>query len=347
LRINLRQIFAGLLIVLIPIQASAITLTEYHLNLQSAITALDSLAQLDETETQASYRQRITETISSVKEVIPESQSVESGQSGVTVDNSWLHDRLDELERADAANAVQIRSDLIERLRAIDERVTELQSATAQGISRTEASARLSSILARPEFTDAKNQKGNALNRLLDRFIRWLAGIFPERAPITRGSGSPLTLVAQIFVIALALSVIVYVGFKLFKHFRRRERSAKVAKKREARIVLGEKLEPDATATDLLSEAEALARAGDLRAAIRKAYIALLVELGDRKLVSLAQHKTNRDYVRAVRSYPKLHDNMNGLTESFERHWYGFAQTSQADWLTFREGYRSALHTNE
>ena len=103
----------------------------------------------------------------------------------------------------------------------------------------------------------------------------------------------------------------------------------KVRKKREPRIVLGERLEPEETATDLLSEAEALARRGELRAAIRKAYIALLVELGDRKLISLAQHKTNRDYLNSLRNVPPLHSRMRGLTESFERHWYGFAEASK------------------
>jgi hypothetical protein len=52
-------------------------------------------------------------------------------------------------------------------------------------------------------------------------------------------------------------------------------------KQREARIVLGERLEPDQTAADLLAQAEA-GSSRQLRAAIRKAYIALLCELGDR-----------------------------------------------------------------
>jgi hypothetical protein len=117
----------------------------------------------------------------------------------------------------------------------------------------------------------------------------------------------------------------------------------KDTKKKEPRIVLGERLEPDATATDLLSEAEALARQGDLRAAIRKAYIALLVELGDRKVISLAQHKTNRDYLNSLRTLPQLHSRMRGLTDSFERHWYGFVAATPNDWQDFRSGYHAAL----
>ena len=108
---------------------------------------------------------------------------------------------------------------------------------------------------------------------------------------------------------------------------------------------LGERLEPDQTSADLLAQAESLARLGDLRAAIRKAYIALLCELGDRKVISLAQHKTNRDYLGAVRDRPSLFRSMRGLTNSFEIHWYGFVPPREDDWKEFRNGYQQALKT--
>jgi len=108
---------------------------------------------------------------------------------------------------------------------------------------------------------------------------------------------------------------VLYVAKTVSRRFRRTRRP-RVSKKRGARIVLGEQLKPDDTSSDLLSEAEALARRGELRAAIRKAYIALLVELGDRKVITLEQHKTNRDYLNSVRSIPLLHSTMRGLTDS-------------------------------
>src|SRR5207237_7929989 len=119
---------------------------------------------------------------------------------------------------------------------------------------------------------------------------------------------------------------------------RRRKKS-----KREARIVLGERLEADQTAADLLAQAEMLAREGNLRAAIRKAYIALLCELGDRKIISLAQHKTNRDYLNSVRDKGSLYSSMRKLTNSFELHWYGFVPAGEADWNEFRTGYRKIV----
>jgi hypothetical protein len=122
-----------------------------------------------------------------------------------------------------------------------------------------------------------------------------------------------------------------------------RGRKAKKKEKDTARIVLGERLEPDQSARDLLSEAEALARRGEVRAAIRKAYIALLVELGDRRIISLAQYKTNRDYLRSVRAVEPLYGDVKELTDSFERHWYGLTQATETDWLAFRSAYKQAL----
>lgn len=342
-----RFLTAVLVLAIFPLQALAISVTEYHLNLQRAITALDTLAQIDENETSANFDLRVRDTSGAVRQAIPETQSIETGESTITVDNSWLHKRLDELELAGPTDSANIRNELIHRLKALDDRVVELQNASAGGLTKSEANARLANILTRDEYTASKNQKGSAISRLLDRFVRWLQGILPERSPTAPTRGSVFTRVAQIFVIVLALLVIAYAVFKLFKHFRGRVRSTKTKKKREARIVLGEKLEPDASATDLLAEAESLARTGDVRAAIRKAYIALLVELGDRKLISLAQYKTNRDYLRSVRNLPSLHNNMTGLTDSFERHWYGFAQTSTTDWQNFKAAYLTALRASD
>ncbi|MCA1638274.1 MAG: DUF4129 domain-containing protein [Acidobacteria bacterium] len=82
---------------------------------------------------------------------------------------------------------------------------------------------------------------------------------------------------------------------------------------------------------------------GNLRGAIRKGYIALLCELGDRKIIGLSRHKTNRDYLRDVSKRRELYENMNGLTNNFERHWYGFDVTQEKDWEEFRNRYKQII----
>jgi hypothetical protein len=108
-------------------------------------------------------------------------------------------------------------------------------------------------------------------------------------------------------------------------------------------VILGERLAEHETSRDIFAEAERLAAAGDLRAAIRKGYIAVLCELGDRKVIGLEHHKTNRDYLRDVRKKRAIHQEMTGLTNSFERHWYGFGEAGESDWTEFRQGYRRVV----
>jgi hypothetical protein len=333
------------------VSAQSVTLSEYQKNLQSAITALDTLGQLDEDESESGYENRLTQTTAAIRNELPEKLTVETAQSIYNVDNSWLHQGLKEFEAASTTQRDGMRYQLIDRLRSINERVTELGKASASNFdSKAEANRKLQEILGRSEYAN-QNKQGGAIFKYLfkyiERFVNWLLKFLPQSA-MKQGRASPITLIVEIVVVALALAVLIYVAVKVIRHFKGRNHTAgEKKKKKEARIVLGERLEPEASATDLLAEAESLARNGEIRAAIRKAYIALLVELGDRKLVSLAQHKTNRDYLRAVRAHPALYRNMSGLTDSFERHWYGFVQTSPNDWQDFRSGYLAALRAND
>jgi hypothetical protein len=285
---------------------------------------------------------QLKETVETVRTTLPKHQTVEFEGEVYDVDNSWLHKELEELEQSDdpAVKAGQI----IWSLSAIEERVAERQNKGERTAENKEwAKTRLESILARPEYATNQPSGPNALMRLLQDFARWLAKWMPKNRSVNPGRIDWIILIAEIIVVGLALLVILYVIKSVVVWFSGRSLTPRERKKREVRIVLGERLEPEATATDLLSDAEALARQGDLRAAIRKAYIALLVELGDRKVISLAHHKTNRDYLNSLRSVPQLYSRMRGLTDSFERHWYGFASATPNDWQDFRAGYVAAL----
>lgn len=110
---------------------------------------------------------------------------------------------------------------------------------------------------------------------------------------------------------------------------------------------MGERIDDDASAEGLFAEADELARKGELRLAIRKGYVALLCELSDRKLIGLARHKTNRDYLRDVRKRPRLFENMSGVTLTFEKHWYGFKNFEADDWETFRASYQRTVNESQ
>lgn len=324
-----------------PADVAAIPLTEYQQRLQQAIDQLVEVVEVNKDFDEADFEKRMLETIEFIRVTLPEHLTVEVDGEVCNVDNSSLHKNLEDLKKLPGAKQFEKVEYITQLLEAIEERISERQAAIAAGVSKEEAKSKLESILARPEY--ATEQRGpNAISRLIRDFIRWLQNLFPKRSPVAPGRVDFISLIAQILVIGLALAVLLYVVKILLTRFGR-TRKTKKPRKKEARIVLGERLEPEATATDLLSQAEILARNGELRAAIRKAYIALLVELGDRKMISLAQHKTNRDYLNSVKSIPPLHATMRGLTDSFERHWYGFEQTTPDDWQDFRAGYLAAL----
>ncbi len=323
--------------------AAAVPLSEYRDLLQHIFDDVVSLMSTNENESTTDFEYRFTETIDAMRSEFPRNQPVEFEGGTSSVDNAWFHAALDDLQRTPADQRSVKLSGLAEWVTAHKQRVNDLANAQVASGDKVAEKQRLESILSRPEYAGGA-QGQSALTRMIEDFFRWLRNLFPKAPEVQPGRGGFVGLILQVVVVLLGLAAIVYAAVLLIRRIKF-DRSTETKKKNEPRIVLGEKLRPEDTATDLLAEAEALARNGDLRAAIRKGYIALLVELGDRKLISLAQYKTNRDYLRSVSNLPQLHSRLNGLTNSFERHWYGFVQATPNDWQDFRTGYRDALQT--
>jgi hypothetical protein len=323
---------------------TALTLSEYRERLGQATIALDSLTSFDEGVGEREQSARIASTLREVRARVPAQLAVEWNGAPVQVNNSWLHDALKEYEKlapTEARRAGALAS-ITERLHALGERLDEaLKEKESGSASKDEEKARLSAILRRPEYNRAAGQ--SAIARLWERIKRWLRSLFPRGKAAGPTARRPVaTNLAEIIVIALALALIFYAAWKLLPRFLR-NRGTRKRGKREARVVLGEHLTPEQTASDILAEAEKLARAGDIRGAIRKGYIAVLCELGDRKILRLAQHKTNRDYLRALADRQPLYTEMQLLTNSFENHWYGYAPSTEGDWAAFRTHYQQAL----
>lgn len=326
--------------------ARAVTLEDYRHQVSRARASIQELQGAYSAEYPSQREQFITATIALVRAEMPPQETVLLGRQTVAVDNSWLHKALDELEkpRGDNARRTAILAHIDERLRALGERLDEMRDGKPDA-SKDDNKTRLAEILRRSEYNKQQAEEGGALTRLINRFLRWLSRnrLFPETKPLQPGSAMALSRVAQVIVIGISVAAIGFLIWRFAPRYLRNRRKKKTG--RAVRIVLGERLEPDQTSADLLAQAELLARSGDLRAAIRKAYIALLCELGDRKVISLAQHKTNRDYLGAVRDRPSLFSSMRGLTNSFETHWYGFVPPGEDDWKEFRNSYQQALKT--
>jgi hypothetical protein len=338
----LRFSFALLVILLAAGSTFAMPLDEYRERLQQSVTTLDELWEGEETETVEKYAARAHNAFEKVRRLVPSDETIEWDGGRVKVNNSWLGEELNKYERLPLSDMQrgEVLTRISQRLLALVERMNELDGLNESTASKTkdQEKARLTAILRREEYVEKPPQKS-----LWERFRDWLDSLFPGGG-IVPGQSSWMSTIAMILIFGLAAGLLAYVLWKFVPAFGRKATQLKLEKSR-ARVVLGERLAPDESAADLLAAAEALARKGELRAAIRKGYIALLCELGERKVLSLAQHKTNHDYLRAVREKRPLLNEMQKLTNSFENHWYGFVPTTANDWTTFRTGYQQTLKT--
>jgi hypothetical protein len=337
-----------LLLLCLVMNARAVTLVDYGAQVGEAENVAARLIDLydttEESATEAAeFRRAETKLIAQLRAALPATEKVERDKGdALDVDNRWLAAELDAYEQLPTTPIKVRRGALLRifaRLHALYERLEETANTTsAQARDKTAEKGHLHAILQRPEYNQAPAQE-SALEQLWQRFARWLRNLIPHAKPLQPGTAHNLSRLARAFVYILCLVVIVFVLWRYGPRLLRRKLNQTRA--RQARIILGERLAADETPADLLSEAERLARAGDLRGAIRKAYIAVLFELGERKLLHLAPHKTNRDYLRHLRAEPRLLQAVQPLTAAYERHWYGLLPANDADWSEFQAGTKA------
>src|SRR5262249_23360833 len=114
-------------------------------------------------------------------------------------------------------------------------------------------------------------------------------------------------------------------------------------KEGETREALGEEIAEDVTAADLFANASELARQGEYRKAIRRAYIALLCDLEQHGKLRLSRSKTNRDYLDAMRSEQLMYPTFSVMTNSFEHVWYGQERVAEDEFREFITLYQDLV----
>lgn len=352
-RRNLSARFLSLALLLFVFSSAAfaaVSLPEYRDKIHQAKESLDVLRFSDEEDSNLKENQKYeTEALKKIRENFSVSETVEWQGTSVEVENAWILDKLKAFEdEKNSTKQAAILSELSDRLGAIEIKLNELEQSASWKRTKDEDKQKLAEILRRAEYQKPEEKQESFLQKKWSEFKEWLAKIFPRPKlgePSAKGFQS-FSYILQIIIFGLVFGIIGFLLYRfapfLFARFKSRE-----SKDKGVRVILGERLAADETSGNLFSEAEKLAREGNLRAAIRKGYIALLCELSDRKLIGLAQHKTNRDYLRDVRNAPELYSNLSGLTGSFERHWYGFASPEEKDWEEFRQKYKRAVSSKQ
>ena len=335
-------------VIFLSISVFAKTPAEYRKNVESANSLISDLyyTEAEEFSSQADYQNFERETIREIRRNLPGAENIEWQGATVETGNQWLIDKLETYEKEPIASQKRemILTEINERLDALEQKLAELENPAASARTKDEDKRKLAEILKREEYAKPEKEEESWIQSLIRKIKEW----FGEKMPQSEDrQSSPAGSPALSFVLVIVIFVLVFalIGFLIYKFapFIRFNVRKRMKKEKQDRVILGERLAADENAGSLFSEAERLAREGNLRQAIRKGYIALLCELSDRKIIGLAQHKTNRDYLRDVRKRRELYQNMNGLTDNFERHWYGFENAAEKDWEEFRNGYEKAV----
>jgi hypothetical protein len=338
----------ALCLLLLPGQIFAKTLAAYRENLENAGESVAELLDYVDDNLAGGERNLAYEraVLAEIRAALPATEKIEWEGTSLETGNLWLAEKLKafETESIDWPQRRLILDEVDERISALESTLAELENPAVSERSKDEDKRKLAEILRREEYQKPEPAGESWFEKLQRRIREWFNEKFP-RPDLPPGATSGLQSASVYLQILLYVAILGLIGFLIYRFapflaqkFRRRHREG-----REERVILGEKLAAHENAQSLFGDAEALAKTGNLRGAIRKGYIALLCELSDRSVIGLARHKTNRDYLRDVRRQPELYQNLSGLTRNYERHWYGFEDADEADWHEFKSQYQKAI----
>jgi len=283
--------------------------------------------------------------MSEVKRLLPAGEEVEFNGATTRVNNTWLHDAVNSIVKNTEGGdewRLSMLGEISARLARLRESV--IAARTAEDRELQDQRARIDNILARPEYQPEEERESliaRWIGRIKDLAYRLMIKLFggsSERAPRTGGAGLDMVLRTLIFLVALA--ALIFGAAKLARRFQARSKPEEEAEMREA---LGEEIAEDATAADLFAMASELARQGEYRKAIRRAYIALLCDFDQRGKLRLGRSKTNRDYLDAMRSEQRIYPTFSIMTLAFERAWYGQERASEEEFQNFVTLYQEAI----
>jgi hypothetical protein len=346
-----RGVYIAALVLVFSTMLSATTLDAYKAKideLRKLAIRIENSIRTDESS-EVDLREFVNrEFVGQIRKELPASERVEWEGGTVETSNDWLLGKVRDLEsETDSKKRHLTIVEIREYLSAVLFKLEELEQAKGIEQTKDQDKQKLAEILRREEYQKPQPKQEGGFQRWLGEFLEWLERVFPKSSGPAQGfSGmGVLTVLLQVLIWGALLAVLGFLIYKIVPRLFPQLRRTRKPKKKKERIILGEHLSEDATAVDLFDEAEQLAREGNLRGAIRKGYIALLCDLSDRKVIGLARNKTNRDYLRDVRSRRELHPRMRSVTETFERHWYGFQDSADEDWIRFREEYKEALRS--
>lgn len=293
--------------------------------------------QIERVKTDRDYAE---EGIIYIKRLLPRSERIEFDGNEVEVDNTWLYAVLDSYAaEKDPQQRVAKLNEASGRLRALDEHLRRVEALQASDAGN--AREKIREILSRPAY---QPEQETAVGAFVKKWLRKVRGFMGEvYSALTRlleklfGASAEGGWISNLLVIAVLAAALIAVAL-----LARRMRVPK-AKRKKTRLVLGEEIAADGTSGELAEAGLAAARAGDFRTAVRKLYVSLLYEMGERNLIELDDSATNHEYLSSVSRFTALAGPMRYLTDRFDHVWYGMFPSSEEDFAAYLARYEEAM----
>jgi hypothetical protein len=238
----------------------------------------------------------------------------------------WLRDDVEQARKADAKGRAQLMQTATARL---DEMLRENRQA-ADGSAAQFATARKDAdrILAGTEFAAVQPQSW--LDRQIAKF--WLGWERFWEGAGSLGAAAPWLgrLLEWLLFGGAAVGLLFFVQRNL-----QRQRLAVSLNTHAGELAWTRE------STDWAAQAEASARDGDWRDAVHSLYWATIVMLEGRRAWRHNPARTPREYVRLLKPGSAQQRALRGLTQLFERLWYGLRDAGPADYERARSLYES------
>jgi hypothetical protein len=186
----------------------------------------------------------------------------------------------------------------------------------------------LAEILARPEF--------NTPLSLWDRFWQWLRNLLSDLMPESQPSGDSSWLallirlipwIVTIFIVAVAIWLLSYWLQRLLRSF--------VSDARVAELAGDDEL--PRTAAEARQQARVAAHSGRYRDAVRRLYLAALLQLSEQRLIDYERSLTNREVLTRLPEASPIRPHLAPVIATFDLVWYGVREPDQATFTAYEQ----------
>jgi hypothetical protein len=241
---------------------------------------------------------------------------------GFAVHWAWLRHALDVAKSAKDKDRDVLLRDCAGRLQEMAQ-----ESEDAAAASDSQARAAADAVLRRPEFQ--YNSEPTWWERQKAKWLGWLLRFFDGLSEL--GSHSPFLapLMEWLLFGGAAVGLVVFL--------------IRVAARQRRRVALSagavQAVAWEREATDWTQMAARHAEAEEWREAVHCLYWSAIVLLESRRVWRHNPSRTPREYVRLLKPGSAQQQGLRGLTQIFERVWYGFGDADRAKYERARESY--------